>query len=559
MRESALVRSAQLALAEGDYASALEHLKEAAASGSDPLARQLLGGLLFFDDDLVGARRELEVAYREWKGAGEPRAAALVAVDLADLHSSGFGNRVVGQGWLSRARRLLAGEGPCVEQGYVELALIACDDDVDRLEAAAAMALELAIKFGESDLEVLALADSGYVMVVRGRAAEGFARLDEAMVAVSAAEVRNPGVAARSYCAMLSACDRAGDLGRAEEWVRVITERWIEPAGGRPRGLHSHCRLAYGSVLCTSGSWPEGEAAILAVLGPEGTAYLAHHAEARARLASLRVLQGTEEAAELLRGFENRPGSCEPLARLHLVAGDFDLAAAVARRGLDAAGGDRLRACALRCLLAELELRRGDVEASALHAGVLHEMAEGAESPLMWAEAALARGRVAAARVESAAAVAAFEDARGNLRPNERPLLAGTIDLELGQVLADLGDRGAAMDHARAAMALFERLGASILVDRTAALLRSLGARAGWVGRERGVAVAGLSGREQQVLALLCEGLTNAEIAQRLFISAKTAEHHVGRLLAKLGVRSRAEAASVATAAAVTPGAPIPN
>jgi DNA-binding CsgD family transcriptional regulator len=53
-----------------------------------------------------------------------------------------------------------------------------------------------------------------------------------------------------------------------------------------------------------------------------------------------------------------------------------------------------------------------------------------------------------------------------------------------------------------------------------------------------------------QVLDLVRAGLTNAEIGARLFISTKTAEHHVGRVLAKLGVRSRAEAAAVATAAA---------
>ena len=51
--------------------------------------------------------------------------------------------------------------------------------------------------------------------------------------------------------------------------------------------------------------------------------------------------------------------------------------------------------------------------------------------------------------------------------------------------------------------------------------------------------------REREVLDLLRQGLTNAEIGSRLFISAKTAEHHVGRVLTKLGVRSRAEAAAV--------------
>ena len=53
------------------------------------------------------------------------------------------------------------------------------------------------------------------------------------------------------------------------------------------------------------------------------------------------------------------------------------------------------------------------------------------------------------------------------------------------------------------------------------------------------------------MLALLPQGLSNSEIADRLFISAKTAEHHVGRILTKLGVRTRAEAAAVAAAAAL--------
>ncbi len=48
------------------------------------------------------------------------------------------------------------------------------------------------------------------------------------------------------------------------------------------------------------------------------------------------------------------------------------------------------------------------------------------------------------------------------------------------------------------------------------------------------------------MLDLLRQGLTNAQIAERLYISAKTAEHHVSRVLTKLGVRSRAEAVALA-------------
>jgi DNA-binding NarL/FixJ family response regulator len=56
----------------------------------------------------------------------------------------------------------------------------------------------------------------------------------------------------------------------------------------------------------------------------------------------------------------------------------------------------------------------------------------------------------------------------------------------------------------------------------------------------------GLTRREQEVLDLVCGGHTNAEIAARLVISAKTVDHHVSAVLAKLGAPTRAVAASEA-------------
>jgi DNA-binding NarL/FixJ family response regulator len=55
-----------------------------------------------------------------------------------------------------------------------------------------------------------------------------------------------------------------------------------------------------------------------------------------------------------------------------------------------------------------------------------------------------------------------------------------------------------------------------------------------------------LTKRETEVLSLLAEGCSNSEIAQRLYISRRTAEHHVARILAKLGLRGRAEVAAYA-------------
>jgi DNA-binding NarL/FixJ family response regulator len=96
----------------------------------------------------------------------------------------------------------------------------------------------------------------------------------------------------------------------------------------------------------------------------------------------------------------------------------------------------------------------------------------------------------------------------------------------------------------------FERLGARPDADAAASLLRDLGA-AGRSGPRLGEE---LTAREREVLALLAEGLSNGQIAARLVIAPKTAEHHVGRVLRKLGLGSRAEAAAHAARAQVRGG-----
>ena len=88
-------------------------------------------------------------------------------------------------------------------------------------------------------------------------------------------------------------------------------------------------------------------------------------------------------------------------------------------------------------------------------------------------------------------------------------------------------------------LAMFDNLNAAADVDEAAAYLRTLGVRAARTG-PRGTPE--LTRREQQVLSLLEEGLTNQQIATRLFLTRKTVEHHVRSLLAKLNVSSRTEA-----------------
>ncbi|WP_405604169.1 response regulator transcription factor [Streptomyces sp. NBC_01410] len=80
----------------------------------------------------------------------------------------------------------------------------------------------------------------------------------------------------------------------------------------------------------------------------------------------------------------------------------------------------------------------------------------------------------------------------------------------------------------------------------TARLMSSL--RAEPAGTEAvAPALAALSPRERDILALIGEGLTNRQIGKRLYLSEKTVKNHISRLLAKLGVQRRVQAAVLAT------------
>ncbi|MET0326852.1 MAG: LuxR C-terminal-related transcriptional regulator [Ilumatobacteraceae bacterium] len=550
-----LLATAWEAFGAGDFDVALTAATESLATAESPQAHQLLGGLAYVDDQIGLARRHWETAFRLSREAGQLGLAARIALELSTLQALWYDNASAAQGWSERARALLQRVGPCVEWGYLELAMVACErPDVDDLLGSSERALALAIEYGDGDLETKALADGGLALVCQGHVRAGFAKLDAAMAAIAAGEVGliPAGIA---FCSMLSACDRAGDVERAQQWTAAITPL-IERSGGRPRILHTHCRVASGSVLSAAGRWSEAEDQLLAALGPPEAPNQGHRALAVAHLASLRVVQGRlDEAADLLAPFEDHVTSCAPLAQVLMAQDELDLAAAVLQRGRRELVGDAVRAGALLVLLVDVELRRGDPDAARQVADELSVLVAGTEIVALHADAAMTDARVLSAAGDDRAAIDRLHDALRILGSEERPHRLAVVRLELSQALAATGDVPAAIAEGRAALATFERLGATVDRDRAAALLRRLGAR----GRPRPTRGEDLStlltARELEVLALLRNGLTNAEIGARLFISAKTVEHHVGRILGKLGVRSRAEAAALAVRLAATPAA----
>jgi DNA-binding CsgD family transcriptional regulator/tetratricopeptide (TPR) repeat protein len=170
--------------------------------------------------------------------------------------------------------------------------------------------------------------------------------------------------------------------------------------------------------------------------------------------------------------------------------------------------------------------------------------AEGRVNPEMWYRVAAAR---AAGRDPHRIAYARFREAEA--------------------VLASRGDRARAVDALTAAHTTTRQLGAEPLRDEIEGLARRARIEltdqplpaASPAPLEPGSAPLGLTARELDVLRLVAAGYTNPQIGEALYISRKTASHHVSSVLTKLGVTTRVEAAGVAHRLGLTPDTTAPK
>ena len=128
---------------------------------------------------------------------------------------------------------------------------------------------------------------------------------------------------------------------------------------------------------------------------------------------------------------------------------------------------------------------------------------------------------------------------------------------EAADALSDSDD----VDDLRRALTILDGLGATPAASRVRHRLRERGERDIPRGPRRATAAhpAGLTPRQAEVLALISEGLTDAQIAERLHLSPKTVGHHVSAVLTKLGVHSRMEAAREAERRGLTAGGEAPT
>ncbi|MBG6058076.1 DNA-binding CsgD family transcriptional regulator [Cryobacterium sp. MP_M5] len=129
--------------------------------------------------------------------------------------------------------------------------------------------------------------------------------------------------------------------------------------------------------------------------------------------------------------------------------------------------------------------------------------------------------------------------------PEADAQLAPYAAFRLAEAFATGGDRSSARGWAETARGDAERIGLGLVADQAARLLRRIGpARPGASDLSAEAQTAALlTERERQVLDLLAQGLSNRQIAERLFISVKTASVHVSNILRKTGAVTRTEAA----------------
>jgi DNA-binding CsgD family transcriptional regulator len=339
----------------------------------------------------------------------------------------------------------------------------------------------------------------------------------------------------------------SSDWKRIEQWGQVM-DSWIR--NHNDVSVLGFCYACCAEMFLASGEWDQAEGMLAEGLGVlQAAGHRSRCVHPAAKLAELRLTQGRlEEAEQLLSGFEDLPEAAHGIARLQLLRDQGALSAATIHRRLNRIGNDNVLSAPFLAMLVDVQLAQGDLDGAAGSAARLGTVARRSGIGRIAAAAHLVNGRVAIAR-GTPDATEHLEQALAGFSGEGMPVDAARVRLELARALEDR-EPEVSIEEARTALAEFERVGAPRDADAAAELLRRHGVR----GRTGSKDVGLLTRREQEVLQLVAEGLTNAEIAARLFLSTKTVGHHVSSILAKLGVKGRGEAAAWALRNLRAPG-----
>jgi DNA-binding CsgD family transcriptional regulator len=502
-------------------------------------------------------------------GTLERRATLLVlrAVLLADLGRDGEGLAV-----LEQAVELLPPDVPSRVSAQVLASFARALARVDQLERAgevATRALEAAQAVGAIHEKLEAQVTLAPAMIYGGDVEAGLALTRETMD-----EADREGFAWLAARACVGLSDAQLMLGRYDEAAETA-ERGIARAdqSGLGRTAGAFMRANKAEALFRSGRWEEALAGAVPSSEAPGVfagALLLLRAEMHA--VSGRPQEAALDLKEARRHLRSSAAAQFTLplawveAELARSGADLDEAAEIVDRalaGVDAGEEPRYK-WPLLSLGARVESERAlaardggrPAEDAERRIAVLRDEAERtpATTPADHGHRALVRAEHArVAREGEAEAWAAGVVA---CRSMNEPLPLAYALLRNAEALTAHGDPEGASAAAGEALGLARSMGASPLLDDVRALIRRARLRAGENGAlddsppgetiPDELSRLGLTVREIEVLRLVADGLSNSQIAERLFISRKTASVHVSNILSKLGVATRVEAAAMA-------------
>jgi DNA-binding CsgD family transcriptional regulator/tetratricopeptide (TPR) repeat protein len=471
-----------------------------------------------------------------------------------------------------RALELIPADDPRRERMLIRAALARWQSLRGRYREALAdgeTALKAAVESGNRGAEIELLNTLGMVRTSIGDGEGGIALLEHAI-----ALAEECGDADRLATAYSNLADQYGQLGRPEEAVTTATQGLVHTPRDHVRNrdwltltLSEHAFAAGRWELARESLSPPASrmVGILLIFRELREAELAlgvgdddHALQCLNTIAAL-VARSTEP--QWIAGFgvldaeaHRRRGELEDAQRavqcaldqMEVCTDDIARIAQVSVAGLRIEADRAQRARDLgetgtrRDALARARLHLDRLQAAAHDGGVLEA-------------ARLAHGQAEMARARNRGAARAWGRAAAAWDELPWPYEATVARWRQAECLVEHGDRDGATDAARAALVTAGELG-SVWLERE---LRGLAERA---RLSLGVAVAvatvadaaapedpfGLTARERQVLTLVAQGATNRQIGASLYMAEKTASVHVSRILAKLGVHGRTEAAAVA-------------
>jgi DNA-binding CsgD family transcriptional regulator len=404
----------------------------------------------------------------------------------------------------------------------------------DAAHTTAASAAAIGDCFKDADLSAVARHAQGRALIQQDQVPAGLRLLDETMLAVIAEEL-SPIMTGLMYCSVIEACRQVYALSRAREWTFALST-WCEQQSEMV--FSGTCLVHRAEIMQFHGAWADALAEACLACERSERADRKPPAAALYQQGEIHRLRGEfAKANEAYRsasrlGYDPQPG----LALLRMAEGRTDAASAAIRR-LVSATTDRLQRARLLPAHFEIMLAAGDIEEARSTCRELGALAEAFDTNVLRAMAAQAQGAIDLAEGDARTALGLLRRAFEEWERLEAPYESARVRALIGLACRALGDDEACALECDAARAAFEQLGALADITRLEAANQHTAA-----SRQEHP----LSARELDVLRRIAAGSTNKAIAAELYLSERTIDRHVGNILSKLDVPSRAAATAYA-------------